>query len=324
MPYQRHDIPHGIMFHHFYDGAKHPKGQGAISADEFAKLLEFIGIKRILSPAEWLEKLNKKKLGNADICLTFDDALLCQTEIALPVLEHYGLTAFWFVYSSVFEGSVENLEIYRFFRTKYFDTIDDFYETFFKKVSDLGLAGRVDFEQERRDQEEKKRLYPFQSESDNQFRFFRDTVLGKQKYEQVMDILLEKHGLRKSELAENLWMTDSDLRYLSNRGHDIGLHSYSHPTVLSDLTAEEQQREYQKNYAHIERATGVAPISVGHPCNSYRSDTLAILRRLGIRCGFRSNMFPARDGGRLNASDLELAREDHANLLRMFNTKETA
>ena len=315
MTYQRRDIPHGIMFHHFHDDVRHPKSQGSISADEFAKLIEYIDITRILSPGEWLEKLDKKTLIGNDLCLTFDDALLCQVDVALPVLEHIHLTAFWFVYSGVFEGALENLEIYRFFRTKYFGAIDDFYNVFFKKVSDLKMAENVDKSQEELDQKEKQKLYPFQSASDNRFRFYRDSVLGKEKYEQVMDLLLEEYGLRKPDLAKNLWMTDKDLRHLSNHEHSVGLHSYSHPTALAMLSAKEQLDEYQKNYEHIARVTHASPRAVAHPCNSYDNETLTILHKLGIRCGFRSNMFPAQDGGKLNSSDLELAREDHANIM---------
>ena len=113
------NVAHGIMFHHFHD-EKHPRGQGSISGDDLDRLLKYIGIQRFLSPAEWLEKLEKNQLQEKEVCLTFDDGLLCQMEVALPVLEQYHLQAFWFVYSGVFEGNLENLEIYRLFRTKFF------------------------------------------------------------------------------------------------------------------------------------------------------------------------------------------------------------
>lgn len=316
--YQRHDVPHGIMFHHFHDDAKHPKSQGSISADEFSKLLEFLDVKRIMSPEEWLHKLAKKQLSTEDLCLTFDDALMNQIDVALPVLEHYNLKAFWFVYSGVFEGKLENLEIYRFFRTKYFKTIEDFYNVFFKKVSELGLAKNVDPEEEARDQMEKQKLYPFQSVNDNRFRFFRDKVLGVHNYEKVMDSLMEEYGLNKSILSKDLWMTDDNLQYLNDTQHNIGLHSYSHPTSLATLSSNEQLYEYQENYSHIERVCGVKPIAIAHPCNSYNNDTLDILRKLNIKCGFRSNMFSTSIGDKLNINNLEIAREDHANIMAML------
>jgi len=54
---------------------------------------------------------------------------------------------------------------------------------------------------------------------------------------------------------------------------------------------------------------------MAHPTNSYTAGTLDVLKRLGIRCGFRSNMVPARAGEGLNPTPLELARQDHANIM---------
>src|SRR3990167_6501841 len=115
----RREVPHGIMFHHFH-GEGHYVGQGSISGREFEDILQFVGLKRILNPEEWLGRLETGQLKDEDLCLTFDDGLLCQFDVAFPVLEKYGLRAFWFVYSSVFEGKPSSkFEIYRVFRTKF-------------------------------------------------------------------------------------------------------------------------------------------------------------------------------------------------------------
>ena len=44
-----------------------------------------------------------KKLSSNDICLTFDDTLKCQYDIAYPILKKEKLNAFYFIYSSVFD-----------------------------------------------------------------------------------------------------------------------------------------------------------------------------------------------------------------------------
>ncbi len=107
---------HGIMFHHFYDGV-HPHGQGAITANDFATIIEKLGPERFLAPLDWIEKSLTNTMENTDLCLTFDDGLLCQYDIALPVLNSYGLKAFWFIYTNPMMGIPEKLEIYRLFRT---------------------------------------------------------------------------------------------------------------------------------------------------------------------------------------------------------------
>ncbi|OGY63540.1 MAG: hypothetical protein A3I89_02115 [Candidatus Harrisonbacteria bacterium RIFCSPLOWO2_02_FULL_41_11] len=313
-------LPHGIMFHHFHN-EKYIPSRGSISGDDLKKLLEYIGIERFLSPDAWLEKLAKKELKNADICLTFDDGLLSQTEVALPVLEHFKLKAFWFVYSSVFEGKLENMEIYRLFRTRYFKKLDDFYELIFKKVFEAGFLEKAYPAKEKEVVGKLLDSFPMYSLNDARFIYIRNNVLGKENYEKFMDSLLEEFGVDKFELAKHLWMSDNDLHYLNDNGHAIGLHSYSHPTLMAELSYRQQLKEYQENFRHLKKVLGEDPISASHPCDSYNSDTLKVLRELGIRLGFRANMFPKQPGGRLNDSNLEIAREDHSNIMATLKGK---
>jgi len=314
------EIEHGIMFHHFHN-EKHQKGPGSISQEEFEGILNFIGLGRILCPLEWLERLRENRLTKEHLCLTFDDALLCQFEVALPVLEKYRLTAFWFVYSSVFDGRLEKMETYRVFRAKYFQSMDDFYALFFRKVFDSEfsrIANEVLVEREIRKQIQ---LFPFYSVNDVKFRLVRDRALRKQDYERIMDEMIQERRVDLGELSKGLWMSNGHLRDLSSEGHVVGLHSYSHPTVLANLAYEQQFDEYQKNYLHIKEICRCAPVTMAHPCDSYNEYTLDILKRLGIVCGFRSNMFPRREGERLNPNQFEIAREDHANILKALRVK---
>ena len=66
------------------------------------------------------------------VCITFDDGLLSQYDIALPVLEKYQIKAFFFPHTSIFTNSVDYLETYRYFRTNYFNNINNFILLFFK------------------------------------------------------------------------------------------------------------------------------------------------------------------------------------------------
>ena len=84
--------PHGIMFHHFCGGV-HPQGQGAITAEELADLIEFVGPRRILPAEVWLVRCAGGTLRDGDVCLTLDDNLRCQYDIALPVLQAGDLVA---------------------------------------------------------------------------------------------------------------------------------------------------------------------------------------------------------------------------------------
>ena len=106
-------------FHHFHD-EKHPLSQGSMSIEDMDRMINYLDRDRILNADEFTQRYKENKLTSKDLCITFDDALLCQKDVALPVLDHYGIKAFFFVYSSIFNGKIESLEICRHFRTVLF------------------------------------------------------------------------------------------------------------------------------------------------------------------------------------------------------------
>ena len=99
------------MFHHFHD-KNHVKGQGSISNLEFKSIIDFYCNNfNLLSAEIFLDKFILGKLNKDDICITFDDNLKCQYDIALPVLNDLKIKAFWFIYSSPLDGSFENWKL---------------------------------------------------------------------------------------------------------------------------------------------------------------------------------------------------------------------
>ena len=57
---------------------------------------------------------------------------------------------------------------------------------------------------------------------------------------------------------------------------------------------------------------------MSHPCGSYNDDTLEILKDLGVELGFKHLMTvePEKGMKKINNSFLEIAREDHTNILK--------
>src|SRR4051794_2673467 len=300
---------HGIMFHHFH-GDGHPVGQGSISAEQLGDVIHSLGRGRILPAHEFLGRAMAGQLREHHTCLTFDDNLMCQYDVAVPVLESFGLTAFWFVYTSVMQGNIERLEIYRHFRTTQFDTVDDFYAAFFVRLHESPFGGVSEKCLMRFAPRQYLSAFPFYTDADRRFRFVRDDVLGPAAYGQVMDDMMRCAGYDVRSVSKTLWMGDDEVRSLHQAGHVIGLHSHTHPTRLERLNEDEQRYEYKSNHAHLTSVLGEPPAVVSHPCNSYNATTLRILRSLGVKLGFRANMAIGFN------SELELPREDHANLVR--------
>lgn len=297
------------MFHHFYDD-RHIRGQGAISQNELAQIIDYYRKShQILTAREWLDKATRNELSAKDVCLTFDDALLCQYEVALPVLEAYDLSAFWFVYSSVITGGSEKLEIYRKFRTSCFEDIAAFYEFFFESVGESQYGARVKDALSNFSPESYLSQFPFYTVEDRQFRFIRDKVLGVDAYNQILDQMILAQSIDLADFSRDLWMQEQHVVELHEKDHVIGLHSHTHPTALAALPAQDQWSEYKTNYDTLTEILNTIPETVSHPCNSYSQETIQILQDLKIKVGFRSNM------AEQHSSLLEFPREDHANIM---------
>lgn len=301
---------HGVMFHHFHSD-DHAVGQGSISSEQFSLMLDWLEDRySILTPDEYATKLVHQKLRATDICLTFDDALLCQSDIAVPIMNKRNLQAFFFVYSSPFIGRPDFLEIFRHFRNTTYTSLKSFYDDFFQTTQNV-LQDHYENHHIKYNKLNYLQDFAFYSEDDKWFRYLRDQCLSKEKYEEIMNTLMKAKDFHPESVFSKLWMDNSTVRNLAADGHTIGLHSFSHPTTLHFLDRQVQLEEYTQNYQHISDITGVAPSAMSHPCGNYNDDTLAILGSLGVNIGFRSNM-----AIKSIRSNLEIPREDHSNIMK--------
>ena len=98
--------PHGILFSNLSD-ERNPSTDDDLPTKILVDTIERIGPKRILPARQWMQCALTATLRPSDVCLTFDGSHRWQYETALPVLQSFGLTAFWFVNTGVCEGQVE-------------------------------------------------------------------------------------------------------------------------------------------------------------------------------------------------------------------------
>ncbi len=304
---------HGLMFHHFHSNF-HPKGQGSISGETFENILEFYSKNyNIISADIFYNRFMKKNLEDTDVCITFDDNLKCQYDIALPVLDKYSLKAFWFVYTSPLDGVYEKIEIYRYFRSKFFKKFEEFYDSFFQFLKNKSEFFYVFELLDNFDHQKYLSEFSFYSKEDKIFRYTRDKILGEKKYFKIMDSIIKESGLKlNDDLHKSLWMDKTDLKDLSEKGHIVGLHSHSHPTNMGEKSFDFQNENYKTNKHILEDVVKKDVFSMSHPCNSYNNDTLEILTNFNIEIGFRANMITAFN------SNLEIPRIDHAEILKLL------
>lgn len=312
---------HGIMFHHFHDDNIHTKSQGSISKDRFYKLINFIGRKNILDADVFFDKFKQNKLKENEVCLTFDDAIKSQIDVALPVLEDLKVKSFFFVYTSIFEEKPGNFEIFRYFRMNFFDCVDDFYKDFYEVLNhDLTDF----FSHHKNNILNQQTIYPFYTIEDIKFRLVRDEYLKKSDYENILFNMMKIKKFEYKRILSNLFFDKNDLILLNSLGHVIGLHSYSHPFSMKDLSYDEQKIEYQNCVDIISKILKKPLISfktASHPHGSYNLDSLEILKELGIELAFKDSMKIDRGKGmkKINNSPFEIAREDHAEIIKRMN-----
>jgi len=309
---------HGIMFHHFHDNEIHKKGQGSIDKDDFFKIINFIGRNNILDADVFLEKFKKNKLRDNEVCLTFDDTIKCQIDIALPVLEELKIKSFFFSYTSIFEGNPDNLEYFRYFRMNYFNSVNEFYNNFYIFL-DKDLKSF--FKKNNKTIKEKKIKFIHYSIEDIKFRLVRDILLTKSQYEKTMFQMFKEKKFNYKDFSKKLFFQKNDLQKLDGLGHLIGLHTHNHPTLIEKLNYDEQKYEYEKNLSSICSILDKPQNEIkcmSHPCGSYNNDTLEILKELGIELGFKQimNIEPEKRMKKVNNSFLEIAREDHADIYK--------
>ena len=303
-----HNKTHGVMFHNFHN-ANHIPVQGSLSELDFRKMLDWLKHNyNLIGAAEYIDKFEQGLLEESDICLTFDDALKCQYDIAIPILNELKIDAFFFVYSSIFTDKKDPLEVYRYFRNSSFGNIDDFYNDFFEIVERINPQ-EFDKQYQKYKKSDYFSEYPFYSANDKWFRYLRDYYLSGENYHESMNELMMKKEFDIVTAKQSLWISEEELKKIKNDGHVIGLHSHTHPTRISKLNISEQEYEYKQNKNYLSKILGETITTMSHPNGDYNQDTLNILSNLKIKIGFRASMSLIE-----NVSPLEIPREDHSNI----------
>ena len=84
------------------------------------------------------------------------------------------------------------------------------------------------------------------------------------------------------------------------------------------------KKEYENNISILSEILNIDKNNIkymSHPNGSYNADTLKILQELKIELGFKQIMTiePEKNMKKVNNSSLEIARQDHANIIKMMN-----
>ena len=291
----------GIMFHHFWS-ANYKKTPGALNKTIFKNKLYKLSKKfNLLSASNYLKLLESNKLKKNDIFISFDDALKCQVDIALPVLNSMKIKAFFFIYTSIFDKSFSRLELYRDFRYSKFKNIDDFYKDFF-----YILNTKYPLLHKKSEQSFNKNFlkqFKYYSVSDKKFRHARN-LIGEKKYNFIMDQMIKNKKYNVLKKKKELLMNKKDIQNLSKNGHIIGLHSHSHFTDLNKKSFKTQFFDFKKNKSILEKITKKKIDVASYPCGNYSKNTINVLRKININFAMRADDIRQK-------KNFEIPRIDH-------------
>ena len=291
------------MFHHFHNNF-HQKTQGSISASQFSGIIKYLKSKyNLINSQEFLHKVINRKIGKNDICLTFDDCLKSQYDVAFPILKKNNISAFFFIYSSIYGKNFNNLEIFRDFRNTKFSNIDKFYKYFFALLKKDFNKDYLIFK--KRFKKNYLEKYKFYSLNDKKFRFCRDKILSNKIYKEIMFTIMKQKKYNYKNARAKLFMSKKNIKSLIKSQNSIGLHSDAHPVNIYNLSYKKQYKDYKKNYDFLLKNFNIRTSSMSHPFGRYNKNSIKVLKRLGIKIGFLST------STKYKKSNLEISRVDH-------------
>lgn len=246
-------------------------------AKRFDRLMRFVAKTFNVMPlGDAAAKLSTGTLPKQALSITFDDGYADNAEIALPILQRYGLTATFFVASGFLDGGLMwNDAVIEAIRNCKRDEVD---------LSPLGLGHVV-------------------VKSIDDRRKALGELLPRIKYTTLAE--------RKAAIAQlnrccdiswqpsNLMMRSDQVQQLHSAGMEIGGHTINHP-ILTTLSAAEAESEITGNRQALESLIN-APVEVfaypnGRPERDYDQIHVTLLRQVGFRAAVSTAQGVCRTG----------------------------
>ncbi|MDS1029765.1 polysaccharide deacetylase family protein [Bacillota bacterium LX-D] len=108
-----------------------------------------------------------------------------------------------------------------------------------------------------------------------------DASWGAERTPKILDIL-DKYKVKTTFFLVNIWLKEypDKAQEIVKRGHEIGLHSTTHPD-FKKLSEQQMEKELTANSEMIYKLTKFKPILFRPPFGSYNNTVITVAQRLG-------------------------------------------
>ncbi len=185
----------------------------------------------------------QKDLQRRSVLVTFDDGYADNCEIAVPILDHYGISAAFYVAV----GPIDAPPIPWFSRLRYAFSI-----------SNRDTVFDIAEQRDRPLKEQADRYAAFQSAARH-----CACLVGNKQESAVREI--EKHlNVAPLDAKECPMMTWDQVREVRRHGHTVGSHTVTHPN-MAHVSAEELQHELVESKRKLEQVLGEPIVHFSYP-----------------------------------------------------------
>ena len=264
-----------VIYHRVLRETDHFLGGGS-DISSFDQQLRYLTRNfNVLHLSDAIKHLRAATLPARAVCITFDDGYADNAEIALPLLQQYGVTATFFVATGFLDGGrMWNDTVIESFRRARRDTID---------LRGIGLEQYAVATLEQR----RKALFSVI----DQFKYLEPATRQSQ-VDKLAQIIAEK-------LPDDLMMTSAQVKLLHDHGMEIGGHTVNHP-ILASTDETTARMEIAQGKARLEAITG-APVRFfaypnGKPGRDYLPIHVEMISQIGFEAAVSTAWGAARHG----------------------------
>jgi peptidoglycan/xylan/chitin deacetylase (PgdA/CDA1 family) len=279
---------HVIMYHYVRDlgASRYPKIKG-MELHEFRDQIAWLSANYELTSLDVaLEFLRGNYTASKDICLlTFDDGLKEHHSDVLPILAKYKIQGLFGVITSCIEDKiVAPVHMNHFLMAKL--EFEAYRNAFMRLLNDSeGGVSAV----ESVDSAVAQASYPLDTLEVAEFKFLFNFVLDTAVRDRITSNLFEIYIGDRSNFAQELYMSWSEIRELQQAGMLVAGHTHQH-RPLSTLPSKELNEDLCVSRKLLDRNLehqNLWPFSYPYgKKNSYSEESIQLLEQLGFACAF--------------------------------------